>query len=64
MDVPLVEYFLLGHRVSAYEVVKGLNIWLRTVDGEGQVVVLEVETDTWKVDQGSYACPAELLRIT
>jgi hypothetical protein len=27
-------------------------------------VILEVETDTWKVDQGLYACPAELLRIT
>ena len=64
MDVPLVEYFFLGRRVSAYEVIEGLDIWLRTVDGEGQVVVLEIETDTWKVDQGFYACPTELLRIT
>lgn len=64
IDVPLVEYFLLGRRVSTYEVVEGLDIWLRTVDGKGQVMVLEVETDTWKVDQGLYACLAELLRIT
>lgn len=64
MDVPLVEYFLLGRRVSTYEVVKGLDIWLCTVDGKGQVVVLEVKADAWKIDQGLYACPAELLRIT
>lgn len=61
--VPLVEHLVLGLLVATDEVVEALHVRLRTVSGEGEVVVLEVETDTGQVDQGLHASLAELLGI-
>ena len=55
---------LLHLRVSACKVVKTLGARLGPVDGEGKVVVLEVETDAWEVDDGLDSDAAELVGVT
>lgn len=47
VDVPLVEDLFLCLLVAANEVVKRFAPWLGAICGEGQVMVLEVETNTW-----------------
>jgi hypothetical protein len=64
VDVPLLENLLLGRWITAGKVVEGLDTWLGSVCGEGQVVILEVETDTWQVDERFDASLAELLWVT
>jgi len=64
VDLPLLEDLLLNLGVATDEVVKGLDVGLRAVGGEGQVVILEVETNTGKVDEGLDASLAELLGVT
>jgi hypothetical protein len=64
VDLPLLEDPGLGRWVAAGEVVERLCAWLGTVDGEGEVVVLEVETNTRKVDEWLDASLAELVRVT
>ena len=50
VDLPLLEDLLLDLGVATDKVIEGLDVGLRAVCGEGEVVVLEVETDTGKVD--------------
>lgn len=64
VDVPLVEDLFLCLLVSTNEIVERLNPWLGAVCGEGQVVVLEVQTNTGKVDQWLDTSLAELGRLT
>lgn len=64
VDVPLLEDTLLDRRVTTNKVVERLNMRLRTVRGEREVVVLKVETDAWQVDEGLDASLAELLWVT
>ena len=64
VDVPLVEHLVLGLLVTPREVVEGLNMWLGTVGGEGEVVVLEVEANTRKIYQRLHSCFSELLWVT
>lgn len=52
----------LGH--ASNEVVETLGLGLSAEDGEGQVVVLEVETDTWQVHLGLDTGGFELLGVT
>lgn len=42
----------LGLRISANEIIKALRTRLRAVGRESQVVVLEVETDARKINDG------------
>lgn len=64
LDVPLVDDALLGLGVTASEVVEGLGLRGGSVRSEGQVVVLEVAANTWKVDDGLDADGAEPLGVT
>lgn len=64
LEVPLFEHPLLHIRVAPSKVVKRFHAWLRAVHGEGQVVVLEVQSDTRKIDDGLHANGTELLGIT
>ena len=52
----------LGH--ASNKVVEALGLGLGSEDGEGQVVVLEVETNTWQVHLGLNAGGFELLGVT
>lgn len=64
VDIPLLVDRLLDGRVSANKVVKRLDVRLSPEHGEGQVVVLEVEADTGKVDQWLDSCSTKLLGVT
>lgn len=64
VDVPLVEDLLLSLLISTDKVVEALDVRLSSVGGEGQVVVLEVQTNTGQVDQGLDASLAKLLGVT
>jgi hypothetical protein len=80
VDVPLLEDPLLDCWVTTGEVVEGLDMRLRAVRGECEadgmlvlymkesdldlLVVLEVETHTWQVDEWLDAGLAELLGVT
>lgn len=46
INVPLVEHGLLHLLVATRKVIEGLNIWLGTIGCEGEIVILEIETDT------------------
>ncbi len=64
LDIPLPKHLLLHLRVSTQEVIKGLDIRLRPVGREGQVVVLEVAAYTGQVDDGLDASTAKLVGVT
>jgi hypothetical protein len=55
---------LLHLRVAPGKVVKRLGAGFGAVHREGQVVVLEVETDTRKIDDGLDSGAAELVGVT
>lgn len=63
VDVPLIEDLVLGLLVTTHEVIEALNVRFGSVGGEGQVVVLEVETDTRKIDQGLDTSLAKLFGV-
>jgi len=63
VDLPLLEDLLLDLWVATDKVIKGLDVGLRAVCGECQVVILEVETDTGEVDEGLDASLAKLLGV-
>lgn len=54
---------LLHFGVSAGEVVECFRARLGPVDGEGKVVVLEVETDTWEINDGLDSDTTEFVGI-
>lgn len=60
----LGKHTLLSLGVTSNKVVETLGTGLSTVDGEGEVVVLEVETNTGKVDDGLNAGLSELGGVT
>lgn len=64
IEVPLVKDFLLDFRITTGKVVEGLHMWLDSVCREGKIVVLEVQTDTWKIDERFNTSFAELLWVT
>lgn len=55
---------LLYFRYTSDEVIETLCFWLRTVYGEGQVVVLEVESNTGKINDWLDTSSLQLLRVT
>lgn len=61
--IPLLEDLLLDLGIATDEVVEGFGLGLRSVDREGEVVVLEVGTDAWQVDQRPDASPTQLLGV-
>lgn len=63
LEVPLFEDFLLNVRIPTDEVVKCLGLRLRSEDGKGKVMVLEVETNTGQVDKRLNAGSAKLGRV-
>jgi len=63
VDLPLLEDLLLDLGIATDKVIKGLDVRLRAVCGECQVVILEVETDTGEVDEGLDASLAEFLGV-
>ena len=64
VDVPLLKYLGLHLWVTSHKVIEGLDVWLGSEDGEGEVVVLEVETHAGEVDDGLDTSAAELLGVT
>jgi hypothetical protein len=50
--------------IATDKVVERLNVWLSSIDREGEVVILEVEANAWKIDNGLDASLAELLGVT
>lgn len=40
VDIPLVKYSLLRGWIAAGEVIKGLDMWFRTEDRKGEIVIL------------------------
>jgi hypothetical protein len=63
VSVPLVEDFLLRLLVATDKVVEALHMRLSTIGGEGQVVILEVQSNTWEVYQRLDSSLSELLWI-
>lgn len=64
LEVPLLEDPLLDFGVATGEVVERLDIRLRPVHREGEVVVLEVAANTRQVDQRLDAGAAQLLGVS
>lgn len=64
LEVPFFIDLLLDFRVATNEVVERLDVGLGPVDGECEVVVLEVETDTWQVDDRLDTSATKLLGVT
>lgn len=64
IDIPLVENLFLYLRISSSEVIKGFNVRLSAEHGEGKVMILEVETNSWKIDERLNSGLAKLLRVT
>jgi len=64
VDVPLLKDLLLSLWITTDKVVKGLAFRLSTVYRECEVVVLEVETDTRKVNYGLNASGTKLIGVT
>ena len=63
VDVPLIKDLLLSDGISSNEVVEGLDVRLGAEGGEGQVMILEVQTYAGEVDQWLDSSLAELLRV-
>lgn len=55
---------LLNFRDTSHEIIKTLRLGLGSVGGEGQVVVLKVETNTRQVDFAVNSGCFEFLRVT
>lgn len=64
VHIPLIEDSLLRLRVATQEVIKALGTRLGTIDREGKVMILEIETDTGKVDFGFDTNLLKLFGIT
>ena len=58
-----LRHTLLNFWVTSGEVVEALSARLSTVHGKGEVMILEVEADTWEVDDGSDSGLPELLGV-
>lgn len=64
VDIPLLEDLLLDLGVATDEVVERFDVRLSAVGGEGQVMILEVETNTRKINKRLDASLAKLLWVT
>lgn len=64
MDVWCQLLTLLDFRYASHKVIETLRLGLSSEDGECQVMVLEVETNTRKVDDWLDADFLELLWVT
>jgi hypothetical protein len=63
-EVPFVKYSLLDLGVAAGKVVECLGAGFGAVDREGEIVVLEVESDAREVNNRLDADGAELLGVS
>jgi hypothetical protein len=63
VDLPLLKDLLLDLGITTDEIIERLDVGFRTVCGESQVVVLEVQTDTGKVDERLDTSLAQLLGV-
>lgn len=45
--IPLIKDLLLDFGISTNEVIKGLDVGFRAVNGESKIVVLEVSAHAW-----------------
>ena len=52
--VPLVIDSLLDLRITSNEVIEALDVRLRTIGREGEIMILEIETNTWQLDLALY----------
>lgn len=50
VDIPLIVHLLLDMRISTHKVVEGFSVRSRTEHAEGQIMVLEVQTNTREVN--------------
>ena len=48
--VPLVIDSLLDLRVTSNEIIKAFDVRLRAIGREGEVMILEIKTNTWQLD--------------
>ena len=64
VDVPLVEDFLLNLGVTTSKVVEGLHMGFGSVGCECEIVVLEIETDSGKIDERLDTGLAKLLWVS
>jgi hypothetical protein len=64
VDIPLLEDSFLYFGVTPHEVVEGLDVWFGSEDREGEIVVLEVQTNTREVDKRLDTSFSELLGVT
>jgi hypothetical protein len=64
VDVPLVKNLFLDRGVATKEIVKGLGVGLRSEDTEGQIMVLEVQTNSGKINKRLDTCSTKFLGVT
>lgn len=64
VELPLVINLLLNFRIPSDEVIKALGVRLGTVGREGEVVVLEVETNARQVNLALHAGFLEFLGVS
>lgn len=64
VGIPLVKDCLLNLGNTTDKIVERIDVGLRSIGGEGEVVVLEVLTDTGKVDLAFDTNSLELLRVS
>jgi hypothetical protein len=63
-DVPFIENPLLHFWVATDEVIKGLSVRLGTKQRKREIMVLEVQANTWKIHQRFHPDFAKLFRVT
>ena len=64
IHVPLVEHLFLDLGITTQEVIEALGIRLGTICGEGEIVVLEVQTDPRKINHRFNTDVFQFLGIT
>lgn len=64
VDVPLLKDLLLDFRFTTEKVIEAFGIRLGSIGRKGKVVILEVETDTRKIDHRLDTGFTQLLRVT
>lgn len=64
MNVPLIEDLFLRNRITTNKVIERLNMWLSSVRRECEIVILEIETNSWEVDFGLYTSLTKFGRVT
>ena len=64
VDIPLVKDTFLNLGIATHKIIEAFCIRLGTIGGEREVMVLEVETDTWQIDLALDAGFLEFLGVS